>query len=696
MADETIEIDVNVNDQGAAEKFTRLQTQIKQTRIEMQRAQEAGDSLTFNRLKGQLDDLEDKLEVTQLKSKQFDDALAGLPGPAGKAGQAIKGLDGVFKLIAANPIVATIAGLAGLFMALIASLKRTEEGTKALTRITEGFEKILNAIFAVIEPLALAFADFVGDLLENQKAMKFLGTTVGIVGGLFSSLFSVLKTLANFVINNFTNAFRSLTGVLSGVGQVLEGVFTFNFSKIKAGVSQVSNTVTTGFEDLVDNVKETGKGLYTAVTDDFMAGFDAAESSFEEGSKRLTKKQKEQSAKNAAEAQKAREEAAKVQLEAELSLMSERDRKLRERELKFNEDKKKLIAAGITDFTNLEKAYREDVADINKEFDEKDAAAAKQAADDAAKKREDELKKALDDEKLALDLKKSQGLLSEKEYQDALFEIKKKYAVDAAALTQAEIDNNNTQRELEKQALEDKLKGIDDQIKAEQAAFEYSKNQNLLTYQDQIESFNRIRDLQRQRLIEEKATQDQLVAFDKETKGKQETMERAATATKLGIISGALGTIAQAVGENTVAGKALAIAQATIDTYAGANKALATYPPPFGAIAAGTVILAGLLNVRKILSTKVPAPPGTKGVSGGGGGGGSISAPAVSFSNPSITAPQVGATASQQGTIAGIVAGTMNANQSQSQPLRAYVVQNDIRTESQLDRRIRTAARLGG
>ncbi len=72
MADETIEIDVNVNDQGAAEKFTRLQTQIKQTRIEMQRAQEAGDSLTFNRLKGQLDDLEDKLEVTQLKSKQFD------------------------------------------------------------------------------------------------------------------------------------------------------------------------------------------------------------------------------------------------------------------------------------------------------------------------------------------------------------------------------------------------------------------------------------------------------------------------------------------------------------------------------------------------------------------------------------------------------------------------------------------------
>ena len=73
-----------------------------------------------------------------------------------------------------------------------------------------------------------------------------------------------------------------------------------------------------------------------------------------------------------------------------------------------------------------------------------------------------------------------------------------------------------------------------------------------------------------------------------------------------GVVSNALGQVAELVGRDTVAGKALAIAQATIDTYAGASKALAAYPPPFNFIAAGAVVVAGLLNVKKILSVKVP------------------------------------------------------------------------------------------
>jgi|694.fasta_scaffold13221_8 uncharacterized protein YeaO (DUF488 family) len=73
-----------------------------------------------------------------------------------------------------------------------------------------------------------------------------------------------------------------------------------------------------------------------------------------------------------------------------------------------------------------------------------------------------------------------------------------------------------------------------------------------------------------------------------------------------GVVSNALGQVAEIVGRDTAAGKALAIAQATIDTYAGASKALAAYPPPFNFIAAGAVVVAGLLNVKKIISTKVP------------------------------------------------------------------------------------------
>ena len=86
------------------------------------------------------------------------------------------------------------------------------------------------------------------------------------------------------------------------------------------------------------------------------------------------------------------------------------------------------------------------------------------------------------------------------------------------------------------------------------------------------------------------------------------------------------------------------------------------------------------------------AGAGSVGSAGGAGGGGTTPA----FSSPTVGAPQIGPTASQEGTIAGIVAGTLAANQSSGRPIRAYVVGNDITSEQQLQRRIKTAARLGG
>jgi len=53
--------------------------------------------------------------------------------------------------------------------------------------------------------------------------------------------------------------------------------------------------------------------------------------------------------------------------------------------------------------------------------------------------------------------------------------------------------------------------------------------------------------------------------------------------------------------DNAGATKALNVAQATRNTYLGASLALATYPPPFGAIAAATTIGLGLAQVSQIL-----------------------------------------------------------------------------------------------
>jgi TP901 family phage tail tape measure protein len=69
---------------------------------------------------------------------------------------------------------------------------------------------------------------------------------------------------------------------------------------------------------------------------------------------------------------------------------------------------------------------------------------------------------------------------------------------------------------------------------------------------------------------------------------------------KMEVIGNTLGAVAGLFKQNTIAYKLVATAQATIDTYLAASKALAAYPPPFGAIAMAGTIATGLANVAKI------------------------------------------------------------------------------------------------
>jgi len=200
------------------------------------------------------------------------------------------------------------------------------------------------------------------------------------------------------------------------------------------------------------------------------------------------------------------------------------------------------------------------------------------------------------------------------------------------------------------------------------------------SYKAQLERYQQTRELQRQALVDRKASSAEFAVFDAETKKGEIERERTASQAKLGIISGALGTIAEAVGQNTIAGKALSIAQATVDTYAGANKALATYPAPWGAIAAGTVIAAGLLNVRKIIATKLPKPPGSNVTD---------TASAPSISNTAPIAPQVPLINTRTQLDSATIQRLGSATN------RAYVLESDVTNSQERIRRINRAARLG-
>jgi len=81
-------------------------------------------------------------------------------------------------------------------------------------------------------------------------------------------------------------------------------------------------------------------------------------------------------------------------------------------------------------------------------------------------------------------------------------------------------------------------------------------------------------------------------------------------------IASGLAAAAQSNKEFSAAAKVAAIAQAVFNTYTAATKALATYPPPFGEIAAGAAIVAGLGMVAKIQAQQFAGGGGFK-VGGG-------------------------------------------------------------------------------
>jgi len=145
--------------------------------------------------------------------------------------------------------------------------------------------------------------------------------------------------------------------------------------------------------------------------------------------------------------------------------------------------------------------------------------------------------------------------------------------------------------------------------------------------------------------------------------------------------------------------KKIQIAQAIIGTLQSAVQSfqsLSVIPivgPALGAAAAAAALVFGYKQVALIKQQTYQSDSSSSGATSGAGTS-SVSSPA--FATPTIGAPQIGPTGAQTGVIAGTVAGAIGANQSSSQPLRAYVVGNDITTEMQLQRRLRTMARLGG
>lgn len=176
-------------------------------------------------------------------------------------------------------------------------------------------------------------------------------------------------------------------------------------------------------------------------------------------------------------------------------------------------------------------------------------------------------------------------------------------------------------------------------------------------------------------LLGEQKRLNALVKTDK-AKKKISDEDRSRRNEDLRALAGQVDRAADLFGEQTAANKGMRVASATIDTYAAADTALATLPPPLSFIAAAATIAAGLANVQQILSVRVPkekaAPAAAR-----GGAGRVIQAPDFNI---------VGASETSQ--LAETVAG------QQAKPVRAFVVGKDISSQQELDRNISKTASI--
>lgn len=149
---------------------------------------------------------------------------------------------------------------------------------------------------------------------------------------------------------------------------------------------------------------------------------------------------------------------------------------------------------------------------------------------------------------------------------------------------------------------------------------------------------------------------------------------------QVGLASQSLSIIGGLVDQNSAAGKAIAVTQAIINTYQGASKALAQ-GGIFGPVAAAATIAAGLINVKKIVSTKIPSAKGGGSVADSG-------SPSMSMASAPITP-----SAPIQNTVTSL--SQQSINQMGSATGRAYVVESDITNQQEKIIRINRAARLG-
>jgi hypothetical protein len=501
---------------------------------------------------------------------------------------------------------------------------------------TQSFGGALKAtgIGLIVALLGGLVASFQG----NEVAMKKIQP---LFDGLKKITFGIFKAVEPLVDIFMDLAMKALPYVADAVGMVYSGMmayFTF-LKEAGGGAIQILKGVFTLDGDAITAGLDKVTGSFGKAGDTYKKSMKA----FGEGQKQLTDSEKEALEKQKELLEKQKEAREKAQADAEA------------KRLKEIEDRK---------------AFNKEILDMEKESAEK-------IRDLKAKTEQEQLdlEERRDLERIQAIQKRGGDIIKLMEQHNEEYALKDQALQEKLAKEKAD-KAKDEQKEKDQKALDDKMLGFQLGLENEATTFD-DKKQLILDREALLLQDQKLTENQRTQIHQESVTA-QMQIDDLQSKAKIAQANEA---------SETLGKLSDLAGKDTAAGKALGIASALINTYVGASEALkqkSTLPSPFDVVAkvanVATVLATGFKTVKAITSVKVP----------GGGGGGSAPASMGGISAPSAMSPAINVVgASSTNAIAETI-----SKQGQ-QPIKAYVVANDVTTQQGLDRSIVSSATLG-
>lgn len=621
---EIIEFDINVNtDTSTTKTLGDIKQEFKDLQKEVLTTERGTDDYykALKRLgetKNDLDGMRDEIRLLSKDTIKLDAFI--------KTGQGIAGAFSAGQ------------GALALFGGESEALQETLVKVNAAMAISQGIDAFGNSYRSLVPMLSVLLktkpAIDSATTSTNRLGLAFKGIGIGLIVSALVFMISNWEKLKEVVtdlfpaLKNTGDLFNEIKTIAMGVGNAL---LEFVVAPIKVIIAL--------FTDGIEGAVEQFKASYNVVNN------------FEAGVAKERVKQAEQ-------AEIDRLKSVEIQLEREIKLRQARGQETIELE-------RKLYATRL----QISKENAEEVAKIELDRDVFEARLIKQREDEAKRKADERLKALEEAKKKEADLIKSldkieADLARERELQLAtdidreLKLVEFKYEEQLRLLRENGRDTSNllaiinTEQEAiresyrlkeienDKRLKAEKDKLLKERIDSEFEALELAYNQrelallqsleqgNLFEQEFNVKSLNNLIEVLEQEVQLRKSYGLDATQFETELVNARinlSNMEAQAKEQNAMIVAGALNALAQLAGQNTVLGKALGVASATVDTYVGANKALATYPPPFGAIAAAGVVAQGLNSVRQITKTKVP---NVKGVSVG-----NVSAPSINIPN---------------------------------------------------------------